>query len=166
MLTETRDKLLDLLKDNDVLKIRVKSQLELLINQFNFITGHRSAEAPRTIFPEQTEFMGAPLNTPEQVKAEDLTPKELERKMFAEKVDRLEAAIKAGTLSNEAIIEANPNPSDKLVIRGVAKRAGLENYRDGEVNLQFLEDIREGFKSQEEFETKVKQEKAQIENKD
>ncbi len=148
LLTAAKDNVLGLLKDNGHLLVTVEHGLNRIINQLNFLVGRQQEviEDARTQFAPITHFMGEELNRPVEIKTEELSPKEAQRKIFLEKVDRLQNSI--GELDNEAILDAYTQVNDTNVIRGVAKRAGLENYAKGEINHQFLDDIRLGLKAQ------------------
>lgn len=138
--------------------ITVGVGLDNLINRLSHLTGmlDNYSMQIQTDFPPITEFMGEKLEFAKDIKAEDLSPKELEKKRFNEKIDRLEAALP--NMSNDLIIE----DQETLVIRGLAKRAGLENFRNGEVDHQFINDIRAQLTSESYQESRKKEQEAAI----
>lgn len=150
ILVNAKEQVLDMLSDNlyGHLKIGIRADLDRLINRLNFLTGRQQETAvdARSHFPPITHFMGEKIEKPKVVKIEDMTPKDAEKKIFLDKVDALEKMFP--TLPNQKILDAYSQTNDTNVIRGVAKRAGIENYRRGEINEKFLEDIRTGMAAQ------------------
>ncbi len=129
--------------ENGPISIKVNTTLTNLANNISFISGMGiSVTGTTAVLEPVTRFMGEDIKAPVPIKAEELSPKELEIKLFIGKIEVLEEYIKESDASPAAILEAYPLDSDKLVLRGVAKRAGLENYKTGVVDEQFVEDIR------------------------
>jgi hypothetical protein len=129
------------------LQLMAESNLKRIASQIAFVGGGEilNTHTPAKLEPI-TEFMGEPINAPQPVKEVELTAQELELKLFREKVDRLQGSI--FTLTDDSILESYKNEPN--VIRGVAKRAGVENYKDVTINGDLLNTIREQLKAQAE----------------
>jgi hypothetical protein len=121
--------------------------LDAMINRFHFLGGSLPAANPVTQFPPVTNFMGEELVLPKPIKAEDLSPDELETELFRDKVERLYATIQS--IPADGLLNTYTLPEDQLVIRGVAKRAGLEGYEDREITFGFIDDIAGAIKKKE-----------------
>jgi hypothetical protein len=138
-----------------MLAITVSSNLEQVINRLNFITGTsmRGEKAPK--FKPVTNFMGEDITLPTPIKEEDLSPDQAERKAFLDKVEKLYKQF--DTIPPEGILKDYTLPEDVLVIRGVAKRAGVEGYEDRPMDVAFMKDIAEGIESKAAEEAKQKE---------
>jgi len=161
LLVDTRATLDVLLQSQDMTRIMVKTKMDQMVNNLAFILGKQQAPnvAPRQVLTKLTEFMGEKLERPKRVTVEELTPDQLKAKIFAEKVDKLTGQFEA--MENEQIIDAYK--ADPVVIRGVAKRAGLEKYNAVDVpkiTADFLNEIRTALSAQRDFnQNKLKIEK-------
>lgn len=163
ILVDAKENVLEVLneKDHGLTVITVQSGLDKLINKLSFLSG-MAQEAPRDAsarFEPVTEFMGESILRASEVTKEELNPKDLERKRFVERVDNLESSIE--TMTTEKVLDSHTTPEDQNVLRGVAKRAGLEDYRDGDINEAFVEKIRRGLVEQRDY----KQAKTQTEKR-
>lgn len=98
-----------------------------------------NGKTERTAFKPITNFMGEKIEIAKPVKVADLKPSDPEKEKYIEKVNKLYAQFT--TLAPEGILNGYTIPEDILVLRGVAKRAGVENYEDAPLNLKFIEDI-------------------------
>lgn len=124
--------------------IGVNSGLDSLINRLAFLSGSQLQAVVTQDFPPVTEFMGEELVLRKQIAKEDLTPEEEEKENFITKVDTLYNQF--DTISPEGILNSYTIPEDILVVRGVAKRAGVDGYSDRELTLRFIEDINKAIK--------------------
>src|SRR5699024_7014201 len=70
------------------------------------------------------------------------------------------------TLSPEGILNDYTLPEDQLVIRGVAKKAGIANYEDIELNIPSLEAIAQAIRENEKGEAQEKKIEQELEAKD
>ena len=138
-----------------MLAINVNSSLGKVVNRLNFITGTnvQGEKAPK--FRPVTNFMGEDITLPTAVKEEDLTPDQAERKSFLDKVNSLYKQFT--TVAPEGILKDYTLPEAVLVVRGVAKRAGVEDYADRPMNMAFMKDIAEGIESKEAEEAKQRE---------
>lgn len=144
LLVDTKEELSELLGDeNHLLMVNFISNFDRMIGRLDFISS-RSSMTPlgQVDFPPITNFMGEELNVTKKVDVEELEPDDSDRAKFAQKVSDLQKNLPA--ISNEKILESYVVKEDQLVIRGVAKRAGLPNYKEAEINGTFLDEIRQG----------------------
>lgn len=86
-----------------------------------------------------TNFMGDKIVRPEKVTAADLNPTEAAKQKYIARVESLYKELPL--LSPSALLNAYSIPEDILVLRGVAKRAGVKGYEDRELTVDFIEDI-------------------------
>lgn len=138
----------------------VAHQLDILYNRLMFMHGGAHTNHVQKIETEPvTHMFGSEIRAPRKIAVEqDLDPKELERRLFADKVDRLQLAI--FKLDDKAILESYQQ--EQHVIRGVAKRAGLEDFKEAAVNEEFLGRIRVALKTEVVDNAKVAEEKAKV----
>lgn len=144
---DLKDTLKQLLSDeHDMVHIGFDSKLNLMANQLRMMTGATMVSKPLGIDTGPiTEFMGDSIQrTNKTVVAEDLSPQEQELKIFREKVERL--GTEFDTLSNDQILDSYKNEPN--VVRGVAKLAGITDYKELPVDGKFIDYIRESRKSQ------------------
>ncbi len=120
----------------------VKSGMERIINRLNFVTGHTTATPTQVEFPPITEMFGKKIETPKKVEAAELTPKDEERQKLIDKVNTLQENI--SKLDNAKILEDYVTKEDKQAIRGLAKRAGMTDFKTAELTGEYLDLIRAG----------------------
>lgn len=122
--------------------------LQVHINRLRAMSGtaHKN-KATVTEFKPITNFMGEELSMPKQVEANDLSPKEAEKKAFLAKVNKL--YMEFNTLSADAILNSYSTPQDELALRGVAKKAGLQDFGTAEINIRFIQAISKGIEERE-----------------
>lgn len=154
--------------DHGMLIISIQTKFDQMINQLKFLAGDvtNTPALPNAekMFPPVTNFMGEPLVKPDVVTTEDLDPKAVERKLYAERVLKFQEAI--NTMEDKAILEAYASPMDQLVIRGAAKKAGVEDYETSLVNSDFLNQIRTGLKGKADADLKLKEAAAKLDGSD
>ncbi|MVT11367.1 hypothetical protein [Chitinophaga tropicalis] len=129
----------DLLEGNPSVILMVSSGLVAIINRLNFMAGRESQINKPVEFPPITEFMGEEIKYAKKIEKADLTPAEADRQDFIKKVEQLYAQF--DSITPEGLLHGYTLPEDQLVIRGVAKRAGVEDYADRDIDIYFLEDI-------------------------
>lgn len=144
VLTAARAEIIEILaEDGSTATISLKTGLDRMVNQLNFLTGNKlQTQVIKEEFKPVTDFMGSPIVRKLPVDEANLSPKELERQQFIQKVNDLEASI--DDRENKDILDSFSSAEDQLVIRGVAKRAGLDDYKTAEINADYLDMIREG----------------------
>lgn len=92
-------------------------------------------------FGPVTKFMGQEINRALPISKDDLTPKEMEKIVFLAARNTLYEAFPE--LDNDSILMRLKQPQGEAVIRSTAKKAGLFNYKDAEINVLYLDEIRE-----------------------
>lgn len=90
-------------------------------------------------FPPMTNIMGEEIKAEPKITLEDLNPDDHRKKIFLEKVLQLYKQITE--VPPQSILNSYTLPEDVLVLRGVAKRAGVEGFAERELNVAFIEDI-------------------------
>ena len=90
-------------------------------------------------FKPITDFMGEKIKTGAEIKKADLNPKEAEKQAFRFSVDKLYKELP--TLNPHSVLQSYTLPEHILIIRGVAKKAGVVDFEKREMTVQFIEDI-------------------------
>lgn len=149
LLQETRTDIQSYFKslpDYSHLGIYIDSQLQTIINKTAHLAGVQSSiiSSPvLTAFPPITSFMGEDLNVPTSVQAEALEPTLSDIEILENKVSALYLAFSerssADLLDNE----------DEITIRGLAKRAGITDYKTAPLDYNLLADIGAAIKRKE-----------------
>lgn len=160
MSTETFKKAAAIVSDakkkvNELLTLPVHShallganqQLDNLINRFTFLSGGRPASTKVTETKPVTNFMGKKIVRPEKVKQSDLAPEASKKEALLKKVQQLYDGIRG--MDPATVLDSYKMPEDVVALRGVAKRAGVKNYADAELNEPFIEEIQEGVAAKE-----------------
>jgi hypothetical protein len=99
-------------------------------------------------FPPIKNFMGEKIEVSEKNKTADLRPDEAQRREFVSKVDKLYNEIEA--INPHTILNSYTTQNDILVLRGVAKKADVVDFKEAEINLAFVEDIQKAVKIKKE----------------
>lgn len=148
---------------------RVTSDLNRLLLDLHHLAGTVPNIKTQSIadqFPPITKFMGEEITLPKKIKVEDLTPGEAERAIYVDKVTTLYSQIE--TMSPEGVLNSYTIPEDVLVLRGVAKKAGVEGYDEKPLNIPFIEEIVKGIQDKRNADaeqTKIDQQLSAQENK-
>lgn len=142
-------------KEHHMLLIGLNANLDKMANRVNFLSGSSVSTTGQAHFPPVTNFMGEEITLPKAIEKDDLEPGEADRLTFIDKVERLYAEFLS--IPIDGILNAYTIPEDQLVVRGVAKKAGIEGYADREFTVKFMEEIAEGIKSKEAEDVKQKE---------
>ena len=120
--------------------LELNSLFQRIISRLVFMGGILEPEnaEKKTKLGPITRFMGKEIKQ-DKVTAADLDPNEAVKKQYLQKVDKLYEQI--SFIQPSIILNSYTIDEDILVLRGVAKRAGIENYKDRELNIQFVEEI-------------------------
>lgn len=123
--------------------LEINSLFERLKSRLVFMGGVLEPEKPqndtKSQFPPITNFMGEEIKSEPKITQEDLNPDEHRKKIFLEKVSQLYKQITE--IPPQSILNSYTLPEDVLVLRGVAKRAGVEGFGERPLNVAFIEDI-------------------------
>jgi len=150
ILESAKDVITTVLEGNPSVLLMVSSRLTQTINRLNGMTGKQPLNSQKVDHPPITNFLGEEISVPQKIKIEDLTPEQADRQSFLTKVQALYAQFE--TLSPEGVLASYTIPEDQLLIRGVAKLAGVEEFEDRELNEEFIEDIQKAIKEKNSHE--------------
>lgn len=107
-----------------------------------------TAEAPVLEIKPVKSMFGKPVKERKAVTEEILNPSEQQKNEFLGKRDELYNRFLE--MTDEQVFAYANEPNGKIIIRSVAKKSGLDNYKDAALNVLFLEQIRSAIKKQEE----------------
>jgi hypothetical protein len=127
----------------------------LTINQFfdriktrlNFMGGMLEAEKPTPGSPVEEKhppiksFMGRKIQRKEGSPSAELDPNAAQKKAFLDKVEKLFDTIEK--IPTNTLLNSYSRPDDVIVLRGVAKRAGLQGFDKRPIDVKFIDDVRE-----------------------
>lgn len=137
--------------------LEINSLLDRLITRFEYMGGVVEPESVKgkvvDQFPPITNFMGQEIERTEPIKKDDLTPKEAQKNKFREDVKKLYGEIRNKT--PEQVLNEFTIPEHVLIVRGVAKQAGVEDYQSREMNIAFIEEIQFAIQELEEADSKL-----------
>lgn len=125
--------------EHSAILIGLDQSFDKMINRMNFLTGSAATVSRAEEFPPVTNFMGDEITLPKKIVAEDLQPDDLERERYLEKVNTLFQSI--DTIPVDGILNTYTLPEDQLVVRGAAKKAGVEGYDERPIDVAFINDI-------------------------
>lgn len=134
-----------------MIRITVESDFNRMLNRLAFVAGTpmSSGGSVTQEFKPVTNFMGEELQVKtDKPLSEEVSPKDTEIQIFLKKVEELKASI--DIRKNKDILDSFTQPNDLLVIRGLAKQAGLEDFRTAEINSEYLDLIRAALKENDE----------------
>ena len=137
-----------------MINLSFNADIDRMINRFGFLAGIDVSSPKPEDHPPVTNFMGEDINAPVEIDPEDIKPGEEEKQAFLAKVEKLYNEL--DTIAPEGIINSYTLPEDKLVLRGVAKRAGVDGYEDKEITVDFIEEISKAIKSKAESDKEQK----------
>jgi hypothetical protein len=158
-LTAVRKGILDILKapEHQVFAIRADSDLKRLQAFLQNATGTVVFEGQAdniqnliNAFGPVTTFMGHEIDRPQPVNFDNIDPSEADRQAFLAKRDALYDRITE--MSDEQLQAYLLEPKSETVLRSVAKKAGLYNFREDEINAEFFANIRVAIVGQKERE--------------
>lgn len=151
LLNDTRLEINELLQDKQHLLIFFNSKFDLMINRCSVLngTGQPKTAEMATKFNPVKHFLGREIKPIKKVKnlEKELTPKQEEVNKFKGQVTALQTSF--GKMTNDEILTKYKN--NQLVIRGVASRAGIDDFKTAAIDSEFLDLIRNGLGEQAEF---------------
>ncbi len=145
------------------LSLAVGPKIQSVINNLYFLSGTIAPQEhyeKAVEFPPVTNFMGEEITLPKPVTKEDLTPAEYEKALFIDSVNRLYDEFPS--LSADGILNSHTLPEHVIILRGVAKKAGVPGYEDRSIDKSFVDDIAFYIKEKEAEEQKQKEIDEQI----
>lgn len=120
--------------------LEINSLFQRLIARLVFMGGIEhpgDVQKERTLKP-MTRFMGREIKQ-DKTASVDLDPAEHQKQQYLQKVNKLYDSIQFTQPS--IILNAYTMNDDVMVLRGVAKKAGVEGYESKELNQSFIEEI-------------------------
>jgi hypothetical protein len=137
--------------------LEINSHFTRIESRLSFMGGILEPEkknGSKNRFPPMTSFMGTKLDTVKPLKNDDLTPSEERRKKFIDRVNKLWNEI--GNLNPENILTSYRIEDDIMVLRGVAKRAGINDYETRDLVKDFVVEIQEAVEKKKKENAKQK----------
>lgn len=128
------------LKD-DPHALRIDTGLTHMVNHLSLLTGNDAEAKSAVKIGNATSIAGEPIAKKETVKAEDLDPKDDKVAELKEAVDKVYAGFLNDT--NSELLKL-----DKTVLRGVAKKAGLQDYKDAVLNSKYMDKVKAAIKKE------------------
>lgn len=138
--------------------------LDQLVNRVHFLGGSAPVTTATTEFPPITEFMGEPITRSVPITEQALTPGQLERQIYTDKVEALYDVIES--MFPDKILNSYTIPEDVLVLRGVAKKADVKDFATAPLNIPFVEAIYEGIAAKRLAEEKQQEFEANLVNEE
>lgn len=146
MLRQARAYVDQLLSHADLtnIKISVDAQLVRAANTLSGLIGGEQAatNAIPTNFEPLKSMFGQEIGLRKPVELEMLQPTKTEQELFIERRDDLYDRFLS--LDNDTILKVLNEPNGEPIIRTIAKKAGIEDYRDAVINTEFIDDIKAG----------------------
>ncbi|MGE9312874.1 hypothetical protein ACLOAU_14595 [Niabella sp. CJ426] len=145
-----------LIKQLPGVALKVDSNFKQSINALSHAAGvsQPTTQAP-TLGPIKS-FMGKEIHANDtSVSSSAINPAEETKKDFIKKVNDLYAVI--DSQESTLVLQNNTLPEDVLALRGVAKKAGVIDFEDAELNVAFIESIKAG-KAKKEADKKARAE--------
>lgn len=145
LLTKTQQDINSLLKGVDMganlLSINAKfSEIKARLEFMGAVAEPESVKQNTDeMFPPITNFMGEKILLTKTSSA-DLNPGKNEKDVFLKKVEKLYDTLPA--YSSEQLLKSYVTASDLLILRGVAKKAGVPDYKESPLTIQFIEKIK------------------------
>ncbi len=154
MITGVMKAVESILDDKELQMIRLKAlqHLTKASNAVQLGTGvylgnanHADVNAVIDTFKPLDTIGGQPINREPPVTAKDLLVDDEEKEIFLAKRDELYARFLL--MTDDEIFKVMKEPQGTLLIRSVAKKAGIYGYREAEINAPFLDVIRQNIAS-------------------
>lgn len=164
VLTEAYEKIEKILTDpaHDGVLIQTQAQINQIKRRLDHLSGVPTNEAGKLVeFPPITNFMGDEIGESKLVDMADLTPGSDDKQIFKTRVETLYRQF--DTIAPDGILNSHTTPEDQLVLRGAAKMAGIDDFKDAELNLNFVERINTSIKKQQEDTIRKNKENAETE---
>ena len=158
ILTQSREAALEILKSEESLSsvvITVENGMNTLVNRLHFQLGESPIVAGTTEFKPLTKLDGVSFIQEEP--AEAVIPDKSEIEILSDRIMELEKQLPG--LANDQILKAYKTKADKLIIRGLAKKAGVPEFESAKIDEAFMEAIRNGIAGKREVK---KQDKAAV----
>lgn len=117
------------------IRIATQNSSKQLMNRINGINGGAMVTHGKGELPPLESILGEKVNRPQPVTQEQLKPDSIEVAAFTKKRDELYDNFPA---ENAEVLKR-----EHAVIKAVAKKAGVLNYKDAKVDNKFIDSIRQ-----------------------
>lgn len=125
---------------NNILEIdNLFRRLEFRFQSMGAVTEHEVITKKNDPFPPITSWMGEELKVDKTISRADINPEEADRVAYLKKVEALYTMMPEMTV--DQVLNSYTLEDHVLVVRGVAKRAGVKDFDTREMNVPFIEDI-------------------------
>lgn len=159
LLKQTNDAIKEMLSHNDLMSIRAFTETNTLKN-INYL-GALMGNAPElgdihklADYGPVTQFFGKEISRERVITKADLTPQQQEKlRFFAERDSLYEQFL---TLTDDQLINKCNQPGGENIIRSIAKKIGMDNYKKRPVDILMFEDIRTHIREETEENTKLR----------
>lgn len=133
-------------------KIGVLHGLRQTYNRLAGIAGIATygSDSTSNVLQQPTSIFGQPINRPEPVKPANFQPTDPEKEALRERIKAFSSQIDKGDDSN--LLKIVHQPQGELVVRGAAKLAGLQDWQEAELNVEFIQRIRDAHAASAEAE--------------
>jgi hypothetical protein len=132
--------------DAHMIALSIDSTLNKLTNQVGFAVGVQQnpdtlKAAAKQQFEPVSMFMGEPISFKSALNVDDITVDRSEIEVFREKVDSLYMTIEA--IPSEKVVTQYAGSAEmETVLRGVAKKAGMQNYDSEAITVGYVEMVK------------------------
>jgi len=97
-------------------------------------------------FKPLQKIMGIAVDIRKPIKDEDLQPTKTEKEKLRERIMSFYEEMQG--MLDDKVLEVLHEPDGVAVLRGAAKLADVKNWREGELNILFVQEIKLGYASQ------------------
>ncbi|MFA6060060.1 MAG: hypothetical protein WC756_17790 [Taibaiella sp.] len=104
-------------------------------------------------FAPLTSVMGINVDVRKPITEADLKPTLTEKEQLLDRIQKFYEAVP--TMSNEKVLEVLHEPKGTAILRGVAKLANIEDWRESEFNVLLIEAIKQGIADNKEVEAAI-----------
>ena len=152
ILEDAKAQVSEILTDNEssAILLRVNAGMNSGITALSHAAGSANTAFATAIESKPiTNFMGKKIGkSPVTVTEDQITPEEHEKNIYKGKVEKLYSEILR--IESTDVLKNYTIPEDVLVLRGVAKRAGVKEF-DGELNVSFVDAIKDAIIEKEKI---------------
>jgi hypothetical protein len=142
--------------------LEINANFTRIENRLGFMGGvlepTETKQEARKRFPPMTSFMGQKLETVKKFNQDDLTPSESTKKKYLASVNKLWNEI--GNFTPDHLLKSYRIENDIKILRGVANRAGVQDFETAELNIEFIDKVQKAVAAK----NKEKSKQAKIDN--
>lgn len=134
--------------------LEINSHFERIKSRLIFMGGKlepNETNAPKQ-FPPITNYMGKPIKKETEVTSADLNPTEDDKRKHFARVEKLYKEI--GNISPTIILNSYTIATDQAVLRHVARKAGIKDWKEAELTTEFIETIQFAVEEKKELDAK------------